>query len=93
MNIALVMKLMTIKVGDSICDMHYGGPSGSFVTHVPVTVGAAKAVIASVKKEYTNKMLVVVGIEDELITAAYSYDDRRAGIISFDMAEVRGAWS
>jgi hypothetical protein len=87
-------ELRTLKVGDSICDMHYGAPEvtcedgGIYLpTRRKVTVEVAESLIHStLPRMYLNKMLVVVCRTDcGMLTAAYTYDGRDAGLVFFDL--------
>lgn len=87
-------QLRACKVGDSLCDMHYGlqldESLEEYQEHgrVRVSVDVAMQLIDRAKQiaggSYLNKMLCVVDIcPNGGITCAYSYDGRYAGIISF----------
>lgn len=88
----------TWRIGDVVCDMHYGLPNTSWYPecvpletkdHMRFAVDGSSGVLCfllnqvGLKMHYTNKMAVVVGYDGDWIVAAYSYDNRHFGMFKF----------
>lgn len=80
------------KIGDNLGDVHDGVPSIMFdglrihPTIAPVPLTLAKSLLAGLPRDfmYVNKALVVVDTEEgRVITAVYTYDDRKAYLVSY----------
>lgn len=85
------------KIGDTLADVHDGVPSIMFdgmrlhPVIAPVPVRVAKCLLyelAALNFVYVNKALVVVAVEDHLITAVFTYDDRKASLVTYDYEDV-----
>ena len=83
------------KIGDTLADVHDGVPSIMFdgmrlhpvIAPVPLTL--AKSMLAGLPSVYVNKSLVVVDTEDNhLITAVFTYDDRKASLVTYDYEDI-----
>ena len=73
------------EVGQALCDLHYPLPKFTLEGH-PLKQKAieipADVAWKLLPNNYINKMLVVVGTDNEQIAAAYCRDGLRAGIIT-----------
>lgn len=78
-----------LAIGDSVHDMHNGRPDLNAVlkpqacetTWIQIDgAGGCDFITKLTGRQYTNKMLVVVGSGEMTLTLAYSYDDRYFGI-------------
>lgn len=94
-----------LDLGTVLGDMHDGFPwkTGGTVlrTHItlPFPEGGSTELVqqllrrAGVEKAYTNKLLVVVGMNDAgQYIAAYSYDDRQFGLVELHARELNRWW-
>jgi hypothetical protein len=93
-TILTVEKVAELKVGDSISDMHYALPKcedGIEMMYYPMSVEAATVLLdqALLGGIYINKMLKVVSKVRGTILAAYTYDGRSAGLVTFDLEDAR----
>lgn len=85
------MRKRELKVGTVLCDMYYGiKPPLKVISQITICCDGTNAIAELIKKQYHDKMLVIVGdgIRGNVI-AMYSYDSVIFGIIELEFKSVQ----